>query len=137
MVPNIDPEVEMELTQWRTDVERNFTFNPEHGITLADVGAAKDAAVRRFKISQARKILTAAKQIEALADVAKVELARALVPFDDAAQEWRRKARELQEFEASRPLVERTLNRSPLKLVGLALGVPAAAFLLYLLLRST
>jgi DNA-binding helix-hairpin-helix protein with protein kinase domain len=133
MVPNVDPEVEMELTQWRSDVERNFMFNPEHGITLADVGVAKDAAVRRFKISQARKILTAAKQIEALADVAKVELARALVPFDDAAEEWRRKARELQEFEASRPLVERTLNRTPLKLVGLAIGVPAAAWLLYLL----
>ena len=48
-IPSIDPETVMELLQWRRDVEQTFVFNPEHGITLADVGAAKEMAVRQVQ----------------------------------------------------------------------------------------
>jgi hypothetical protein len=121
--------------QWRTEVERGFVFNPDHGITLADVGALKDAAVRRFKISQARKILTAARQLDSLADIGRTDLARSLVAFDDAAEQWRNTARQLQEFEASRRVPERWFNRSAASIMAWAIGVPLVAAVLYLIVR--
>jgi DNA-binding helix-hairpin-helix protein with protein kinase domain len=134
-IPSIDPETVMELMQWRAEVERGFVFNPDHGITLADVGALKDAAVRRFKISQARKILTAARQLDSLADIGRTDLARSLVAFDDASDQWRNTARQLQEFEASRRVPERWINRSWTSIMAWSLGVPLAAAILYLLVR--
>ena len=81
-VPGLDPEIVMELLDWRREVAQKFVFNPEHGITLASVGQTKELAVRRFKIAQARKILAGAKQVETLADVGKADLTRALAQFE-------------------------------------------------------
>ena len=103
----------MELLQWRREIEPGFKFNPEHGITLADVGAAKEIAVRRFKMSQARKILTAAKQIETLADVGEAELARACDTFDDNVEQWKNTAKQYRDSQSGRRRDERLINQSP------------------------
>jgi DNA-binding helix-hairpin-helix protein with protein kinase domain len=132
-VPGIDPESQMELLQWRRDVEQGFVFNPDHGITLQSVGLTKEIAVRRLKIALARKILAAAKQTEVMADVAKTELARALTKFDEAAEQYKATAKQFRDVQSARWPLERRINKSPVYIVGLALGVPFVAFLLYLI----
>ncbi len=132
-IPGIDGELVLELMQWRSETERGFNFNPEHGITLADVGAAREAAVRRYKISQARRILTGAKQLETLAAAGRSELNRALAQINQAADQWRNVATQLRDFQSGRRRFERTINESPVRIVSLALGVPFVAFLLYLI----
>jgi DNA-binding helix-hairpin-helix protein with protein kinase domain len=132
-IPSIDGELVIELMHWRTEVERGFNFNPEHGITLADVGAAKDAAVRRYKISQARRILTGSKQLETLAAAGRSELTRALSQFNQAADQWRGVATQLRDFQSARRRFERLINESSSRILALALGVPFVAFLLYLI----
>jgi DNA-binding helix-hairpin-helix protein with protein kinase domain len=130
-IPSIDGELVIELMHWRTEVERGFSFNPEHGITLADVGAAKDAAVRRYKISQARKILTGSKQLETLAAAARSELARALTQFNQAGDQWKGVATQLRDFQSARRSFERLINVSSAHIFALALGIPFVSFLLY------
>jgi len=132
-IPGVDPELVMELMQWRTEVERDFKFNPEHGVTLADAGASKEAAVRRFKIAQARKILTGARQLDSLAEAGKSELARSLNQFNQAADQWRSVATQLRDYQSARRKWERLINRSPWTIIALALGVPFVAAILYLL----
>ncbi len=132
-IPSIDPEIVMELLQWRREVEPGFKFNPEHGITLADVGAAKEIAVRRFKISQARKILTAAKQIETQAEVGAADLARACSRFDDAAEQWKNTAKQFRDSQCRRRREERLINESPGMIIGLAITIPIVIGFLFLL----
>ena len=132
-IPSIDPETVMELLQWRTQVERGFQFNPEHGVTMAELRLAKDVAVRRFKMAQARKILTARKQLEALADAGRYELSRAIAHFDQLTATWTEQAKQLRDFQSGRQFFERWINRSPWLIAGLAVGFPTAASLLYVL----
>jgi DNA-binding helix-hairpin-helix protein with protein kinase domain len=132
-VPGLDPEIVMELLDWRRDVEQKFVFNPEHGITLASVGQTKDLAVRRFKIAQARKILAGAKQVETLADVGKADLARALAQFDAALEQWKAKAKQYRESQSGRSRLELFINRSPSFVIGLALGIPFVAMIVWLI----
>jgi DNA-binding helix-hairpin-helix protein with protein kinase domain len=134
-IPSIDGELVIELMHWRTEVERGFTFNPEYGITLADVGAAREAAVRRFKISQARRILTGSKQLETLAAAARAELNRSLLQFNQAADQWRGVAAQLRDFQSGRRRFERLINQSPALLIALALGVPFIALLVKLVVE--
>jgi DNA-binding helix-hairpin-helix protein with protein kinase domain len=131
-IPSIDPETVIELLQWRHDVEREFSFKPEHGITLADVGQAKEIAVRKFKISQARKILTAAKQLETLAETAKDDLARALSIFNRESEAWSKVAREYRDYQSGRRQFERLINQSWALIAGLAVGMPFVAAIVYL-----
>jgi DNA-binding helix-hairpin-helix protein with protein kinase domain len=132
-IPSIDPETVMELLQWRREVEPGFKFNPEHGITLADVGATREVAVRRFKISHARKILTAAKQIETQAEVGAANLAYGCVQFDDAVERWKNTAKQFRDSQSRRRREERTINKSAGIIIGLAIGVPFVAAMLYFL----
>jgi DNA-binding helix-hairpin-helix protein with protein kinase domain len=132
-VPSIEPEIQIELLQWRRDVEAGFKFNPEHGISFADVGAAKEAAVRRFKITQARKILTAAKQIETQAEVAADDINRSCQRFEDSAEQWKTLAKQQRDIQSQRRKVERFINRSPGTIFGLAAGVPFVAAIAYFL----
>ena len=134
-IPSIDGELVIELMHWRSEVERGFNFNPEHGITLADVGAAREAAVRRYKISQARRILTGSKQLETLAAAGRSELSRALIQFNQAADQWRNVASQLRDFQSGRRRFERLINDSPERIVALALGVPFLTFLLNLIVE--
>jgi hypothetical protein len=114
-------------------VERGFNFNPEHGITLAEVGVARDAAVRRYKISQARRILTGSRQLETLAAAGRSELARAVTQYDQAANQWRDVASQLRDFQSGRRKFERLINVSTAHIFALALGIPFVSFLIYLI----
>jgi DNA-binding helix-hairpin-helix protein with protein kinase domain len=134
-IPNVDPETVMELLQWRHDVESGFTFKSEHGITMADVGQAKEIAVRKFKISQARKILTAAKQLETLSETAKDELGRALSLFNRESEAWSKYAREYRDYQSGRRTFDRLINRSWAFIAGLAVGMPVVAGIVYLIFR--
>jgi DNA-binding helix-hairpin-helix protein with protein kinase domain len=132
-VPGLDPETVMELLDWRREVEQKFVFSPEHGITLASVGQTKELAVRRFKIAQARKILAGAKQVETLAEVGKVDLARALAQFDAALEQWKTKCKQFRESQSGRWGLELFINRSPSFIIGLALGIPFVAMIVWLI----
>jgi DNA-binding helix-hairpin-helix protein with protein kinase domain len=132
-VPGVDPETVMELLDWRREVEQKFVFNPEHGITLASVGQTKELAVRRFKIAQARKILAGAKQVETLGEVGKADLTRALAQFDGALEQWKAKAKQLRESQSGRSRLELFINRAPSYTIGLALGIPFVALIVWLI----
>jgi DNA-binding helix-hairpin-helix protein with protein kinase domain len=132
-VPGLDPEAIMELLQWRREVEPGFVFNPEHGITLENVGAAKEIAVRRFKLSQARKILAGSKQIETLGEVAKSELSRALVQFDQYIEQWLTTAKQCRDFQSGRRPMERFLNKSVPFIIAVELGMLFGAGLIRLI----
>jgi DNA-binding helix-hairpin-helix protein with protein kinase domain len=132
-IPSIDGEMVIELMDWRSTVERGFNFNPEHGISLAEVGVARETAVRRYKIAQARKILTASRQLETLAAGSRAELARMLSQFNQAADQWRGVASQLCDYQSGRRRFEMLINESSSRILALALGVPFVAFLLYLI----
>jgi DNA-binding helix-hairpin-helix protein with protein kinase domain len=132
-IPSIDPETVMELLQWRRDVEPGFKFNPEHGITLADIGAAKEVAIRRFKISQARKILTASRQITLQADIGRDQLGGACARFDEAAEKWKNTAKQYRDFQSNRRRLERLLNQSPAATISTAVAIPILALVIWLI----
>lgn len=134
-IPGLEPETVMELLQWRRDVEQGFRFNPEHGITLDNVGAGKELAVRRFKISQARKILIGSKQLETMADVGKAELSAALSQFDAGVEQWTSMAKQCRDFQSGRWRLERLINQSAMHITAAALGAPFIALVIYLLFR--
>jgi DNA-binding helix-hairpin-helix protein with protein kinase domain len=134
-IPGLDPETVMELLDWRRDVEQKFVFNPEHGITLASVGQTKELAVRRFKIAQARKILAGAKQVETLAEVGKADLNRALSQFDGGLEQWKAKAKQYRESQSGRSRLELFVNRAPSFTIGLAIGIPFVAMIVWLFRR--
>ncbi len=83
-------------------------------------------------MSQGRKILAGAKQIETLAEVGKAELAAALTQFDGAVEQWKGNAKQCRDFQSARPPFERFINQSPAYILGTALGVPFVALLVYL-----
>jgi DNA-binding helix-hairpin-helix protein with protein kinase domain len=130
-IPGIGPQNVTELLQWRQNVERRFALKPEHKINLAD----GSAAIQQFKISQARNILAAAKQLETLAEVAESELACALDNFKRESDQWSAVARELRDFQSSRRSFERIINRSPARIVGLAVAAASVTSLLYWMLN--
>jgi DNA-binding helix-hairpin-helix protein with protein kinase domain len=132
-IPNIGPQNVTELLQWRHRVEGRFALKPEHNIKLADGAAARDAAVQQFKISQARNILAAAKQLESLAEVGESELASALDGFKRDSEQWSAVARELRDFQSGRRAFERFFNRSPAWIVALAAAAAAVAGLYWIL----
>jgi DNA-binding helix-hairpin-helix protein with protein kinase domain len=134
-IPSIDSEAVMELLQWRTQVDRQFVFNPEHGVTLADLATSKEAAIRRFKIVQARKILSTAKQVENLASNAKLDLDYAVSSYETATEKWKAAAQQMVDYQASRPRLERWINRSPRRILGLSIGIPLIAVLVHLAVR--
>ena len=131
-IPTIDDEMMIELVQWRDSVERGFVFAPEHGITHANLKAMGEAAVRRFKIAQARKILLGNERLKTLADEGRSELARIVAPFDEAVKRWKKTADELRDFQQGRRPLERWINQSPIMILALAVGVSALALLLHL-----
>ncbi len=134
-IPNVGPSIVTELLQWRYEVDRGFTFKPEHGITMADVGNAKEIAIRKFKLSQARKVLTGAKQLEILADVGNSELNRALDLYKRESDRWTELANEMGDFQGGRRRFERFINQSPMWILGLVFGMAFVAGLLYLFFR--
>ncbi len=58
-VPSIHNNLALELLQWRTKIEQQFAFKPEHGVTLQDMRQSQTLATWRFKVTQSRKVLMA------------------------------------------------------------------------------
>jgi DNA-binding helix-hairpin-helix protein with protein kinase domain len=132
-VPMLTPGLTMELTVWREAVEQQFVFKPEHGVTLDYASAAGDAAVRRFKVFLARKILMAAKQLESLGVAGREQLNRELALYDEEASHTRDVAYELRDYQGSRRWFERLLNHSPAIILVTAFTTCVAGGLVYLL----
>lgn len=123
-VPNLSPEVALEMLQWRELIEQRFEFKPEHGVTAADLDRANQAATQRFKISQARKILIGARHLDSLAMVGKAALKRSGREFEKYSAKWKEIAREKGSFQQSRTKLERLINVSPAVIAGVAVAIP-------------
>jgi DNA-binding helix-hairpin-helix protein with protein kinase domain len=135
-IPSIDSEAVMELLQWRMQIDRQFVFNPEHGVSLADLSSSKELAIRRFKMAQARKILSTAKQIQSLVDNGTLDLDYAVNGYTKAAEKWTAAAQQVVDNDRSRLRVERWINASPIRILGLAIGLPALAAAAYFVIRA-
>lgn len=129
-VPMLSPELALELLSWRESVTASFKFKPEHGVSMEDAKLAGEAALRRFKIAQARKVLMGGTQLEALSEVGKAEVARDLKRFSDVADKGRQVANQLREFQSGRRFLERELNRHPAVTAAAAVGIPVVGYIL-------
>lgn len=133
-IPTIDEAMSINLVQWRSAMERQFRFNPEHGLSLDNLKSINDGAVRRFKMMQARKIMMGNERLKLLADTGKNELVTALRPFDAENKQWKAVAKELIDFQEQRRQLERLVNRSYLTILAPAAGIVALSALIYYLL---
>ncbi len=123
-VPRLSPEVAIELLQWRTLVEQQFEFKPEHGVTAQDLEKANHAATQRFKISQARKILIGARHLDSLALVGKSALKKSGRDFEKYSAKWKEIARERGSYQLGRTKLERLINSSPNVIITVSLAIP-------------
>jgi DNA-binding helix-hairpin-helix protein with protein kinase domain len=134
-IPNLRPALSMELINWRDQIDESFEYKPDHGITFRDLKHAEDLAVRRFKVSQARRVLTGAKQIDSMADGVRYDLENSLKQYDQIAVPGRRVAAQWKDFQSNRRLLERSLNHSVTLIATITLATPAIGWLLHLFLR--
>ena len=132
-IPNISSVVNLELMQWRALLERKFEFQPDHGVTEQHLKLAEMAATQRFKVAQARKVLMGSKQLDVLAHAGSADIMHAMKQFDKVAAQATAVARELREHQSARRKIERSINRSPIVILGLALGIPILGYLFYVL----
>jgi DNA-binding helix-hairpin-helix protein with protein kinase domain len=137
-VPSISNTLMIELLNWRAEVERSFVFRPEHGVTLDNLKSIESAAIQRFKMSQARKILMGDERLKAQADAGKEALVQVLTAYDNEVRQWRKSAEEYTSFQKTRTLLERLLNRSPaVYFVAPALLIPSLTGLIYYLMQQS
>lgn len=130
-LPMLTPVLTMELMNWRESVERDFVFKPDHGVSLGDMNAARDMAVNRFKIYQAKRILMNAKHLDSMASAGREQLTRDVNQFVQSAVAARDAAVELRNFQSGRHALERLLNHSYAAIAGVSLAAPAVGWLLY------
>ena len=132
-IPSISSVMVMELMQWRGQLERQFEFQPDHGVTQEHLKVAEAMATQRFKVAQARKVLMGSKQLDSLAHGGQAELTYALNQFDKLAGQASHVAKELRDFLSSRHKIERSFNHSKWGVLGIMLGVPTICYLFHLL----
>jgi DNA-binding helix-hairpin-helix protein with protein kinase domain len=130
-VPMLHDGLTLELTAWRDRVARQFVFKSEHGINFSDADGGGKAAVTRFKVSQARRILMASHQLDSLAEASRDRLERELKYFDRSAEPARELAKKLRGFQSARRPWERAINKSPLFIAAAAFAGPAIGGTLY------
>jgi DNA-binding helix-hairpin-helix protein with protein kinase domain len=131
-IPTIDDATTIGLLNWRAAIEHRFHFKPEHGITLDNLNSIGDAATRRYKMIQARKILMGYERLKILAEEGKNRLAQALASFDSDVHRWQKLAKEYRNYQQSRRPFERLLNQSPTTILGSTGAVLFVALLFYL-----
>ncbi len=129
-IPVLGPGLTLELMSWRERVAGGFKFKPEHGVSFEDAKQAGESALRRFKISQARKVLMGAKQLDAMAEVGLAETNRDLKKFNELADRGRHIANQLREFQSNRRGLERGLNSNPYVTATIAIAIPLVAWML-------
>ena len=132
-IPNMSSSLKIELLRWRTQVEAAFVHKPDHGVSFSDAKGANDAAIRRFKASQARRVLMGAKRLTALVDTGRYELQRSLAEFDQLAARGHDAAIKLRDFQTHRRPLERRLNRSWGMILACAVSGPLLGLLSRLL----
>lgn len=130
-IPMLSPSLTLDLMTWREEVQKGFKFKPEHGVSFEDAKQAGEAALRRFKIAQARKVLMGATQLQSLADVGLAETNRDLKKFNELADKARRVAHQHCEYQSNRRLLERWLNKNAFVAPVVAVIVPAIAWVLW------
>ena len=123
-IPLIDEELQLQMLAWRQKMEEKFEYKPEPGLNEREMQANRQEATRRFKISQARKVLDGAKRLRAMAHEAKHRIDKQVDGFKHQANDWREMARERQEFQAARTPLERKINASPLIVAAAAAAGP-------------
>jgi DNA-binding helix-hairpin-helix protein with protein kinase domain len=130
-IPMLSPSVTLDLMTWREQVQKGFKFKPEHGVSFEDAKQAGEAALRRFKIAQARKVLMGATQLESMAEVGLAETNRDLKKFNELAERARRAAILHCGYQTNRRLLERWLNKNAFVAPALAVIVPLVAWVLW------
>lgn len=130
-VPMLHDGLTLELTAWRDRVARQFVFRSEHGVNFSDAEGGGKAAIARFKVAQARRILMASHQLDSLAEASRSRLDRELNYFDRSAEPARELAKNLRNFQSVRRPWERAINQSPLIVAAAALAGPAMGGVLY------
>ncbi len=133
-IPMVSDGLILELNAWRDRVARQFVFKSEHGVNFSDADGGGKAAVTRFKVSQARRILMASHHLNTLAEGSRDRLERELNYFDRSAEPARELAKKLRGFQSARRSWERAINKSPLFIAAAALAGPAIGGTLYWLL---
>ncbi|MEM9353975.1 MAG: hypothetical protein AAGA92_13255 [Planctomycetota bacterium] len=135
-IPAVDTGLSMELLQWREQLERDFVFRPDHGVTPEELEVATEAATHRYKISQARKVLMGAGHIESMVKSIKYGLRKELKQFEEMCGKWKAVAAEMQGFQSKRRWLERTLNQSLATILPAALVPPLLGLILWWLFRG-
>jgi DNA-binding helix-hairpin-helix protein with protein kinase domain len=130
-VPMLHDGLALELIAWRDRVARQFTYKAPQGLTAAEAERDGKTAVARFKLSQARRILTASRQLDALARSHAQRLARELAYYDRCAEPARQLAKDLRDLRTARRQWELAINRTPATIAVAALAGPVAGALLY------
>lgn len=133
-VPMLHDGLTLELTAWRDRVARQFVFKSEHGVNFSDAAGGGKSAITRFKVAQARRILTASHQLDSLAEGSRDRLEREVNYFDRSAEPARELAKTLRTFQSARRSWERAINQSPLSIGAAVLAGPAIGAFLYWLL---
>lgn len=133
-IPMLGPGLTLDLMTWREQVANGFKFKPEHGVSFEDTKQAGESALRKFKISQARKVLMGATQLDAMAEVGLAETNRDLKKYNELAERGKHIARQLQEFQSNRRPLERRLNTNPYITATVALTIPLVAWVLWMIL---
>jgi DNA-binding helix-hairpin-helix protein with protein kinase domain len=134
-VPVISSNMELELLQWRSQMEQKFVFKPDHGVTAQDLKGNEELATQRFKVMQSRKVLMAATRLKTQENIAKSELDRGLAKLDSVSSEWSKVAKALRDLQSGRRRLERSINRSLTTSVAIALGIPLVGLILHLIFR--
>ncbi len=132
-VPMLTPGLTLELMNWREVLEHDFVFKPDHGVTFSHVTNAGEAAVKRFKTFQARRILMAAKQLDSVAHAGREQLAGEVGRYDELAAQARDVAYELRDFQGGRSRLEQLINYSRNVVLAVSLSAPALGGLIWLL----
>jgi len=130
-VPMVSDGLILELNAWRDRVASQFTFKSEHGVNFYDAEGGGKAAVARFKVAQARRILMASHHLDSLAEGSRERMERELNYFDRSAEPVRELAKNLRNFQSARRPWERAINQSPLIVAAAALAGPAVGGMLY------
>ena len=130
-LPMVNEERLLELTTWRQSVERQFIYKPEHDIQLDKRTPVNDAVIKRFKISVARRILMAVRQLESVCVAGRERLKAEIHEFEQAADRARQVAAQTREFQSQRRPLERQINRSPLVVLGVAVAAAVVGAISY------
>lgn len=130
-VPLISPSLTIELQNWRAGVEQKFEYRPEEGMSERELNADKQEATRRFKISQARKVLQGAKRLRAMAFAAQGQLDQNLVKFKRRVDKWRDLAQQRQAGQMARSSWERAMNHNVWTVAAAGVGAPLVGLALW------